>query len=119
MVNIKKIHKNLIISDLLASIISSRDTIDILEKIIKKVDNKSIDLDFSNVKFVSRSAAYALLSMREKLQVKKDIYFINTNKNVANMLRVVAANRIVPQKKKPEFNPKKTSIKSLFKKVLA
>jgi len=35
------------------------------------------------------------------------------------MLRVVAANRIVPQKKKPEFNPKKTSIKSLFKKVLA
>lgn len=116
--NIKKIHKNLVISDLLASIISSRDIVDILEKIIKKIDNKSVDLDFSNVKFVSRSAAYALLSMKEKLQAKKNIHFINTNKNVAIMLRTVAANRIIPQKQKPEFSPKKTDINSLFKRAL-
>jgi len=119
MANIKKTHKNLMISDLLASIISSRDIIDILEKAIKKIDNKSVDLDFSNVKFVSRSAAHALLLMKERLQTRKDIYFINSNKDVANMLRVVAANRIVSQKKKPDFNPEKIDINSLFKEALA
>ena len=114
----KKSHKNLIVSNLLAPIISSRDIVDILEKAIKKIDNKLIDLDFSNVKFVSRSAAHALLLMKERLQARKDIYFINTNEDVANMLRIVAASRIVSKKQKPEFNPEKININSLFKEVL-
>ena len=113
-------HKNLMISDLLAPIVSSRDiTIDVVEKAIKKTNNKSIDLDFSEVKFVSRSAAHALLSMKEKLQARKDICFINTSKDVANMLRTVAANRIIPKKQKPEFNPERINIDSLFKETLA
>lgn len=119
MENTKKLHKNLIISDLLAPIVSSRDIVDILEKAVKKIDNKSVDLDFSNVKFVSRSASHALLLMKERLQVKKDIYFINTNEDVANMLRAVAANRIVSKKQKPKFNPEKIDINSLFKEALA
>lgn len=118
MANMKKSHKNLIVSNLLAPIVSSRDIVDILERAIKKIDNKSIDLDFSNVKFVSRSAAHALLLMKERLQARKDIYFINTNEDVANMLRVVAASRIVCKKQKPEFNPEKVNINSLFKEVL-
>ena len=114
----KKLHKKLVVSRLLASIISSRDVVDILEKEIKKTNVDSVDLDFSNVKFVSRSAAHALLLMKEKLQPRKNIFFINTNEDVANMLRIVAANRIVSKKQKPEFNPKKTNINSLFKEIL-
>ncbi len=110
----KKTQKKLIISHLLASIISSRDVINILEKNIKKTNANLVILDFSNVKFISRSAAHALLLMREKLQPRKDISFVNTNEDVSNMLRIVAANRAVSKKKKPEFKPKKTNIKSLF-----
>ncbi len=116
--NNKKLQKKLVVSRLLASIISSRDVIDILEKIIKKTDADSVSLDFADVKFVSRSAAHALLLMRERLQPRKDISFINTNEDVANMLRIVAANRIVAKRQKPEFNPKKTDINSLFKEAL-
>ncbi len=118
MVNTKKSHKNLIISRLLAPILSSRDVVDILEKIIKKTDTKSVNLDFSDVKFISRSAAHALLLMKERLRTKKDISFINTNEDAMNMLRAVAANRIVSKKQKPEFNPEKININSLFKEVL-
>ena len=118
MVKTKKLHKNLIISRLLASIISSRDMVDILEKNIKKTDAKSVNLDFSNVKFISRSVAHALLLMKEKLQTKKDISFINVNENVADILRVVAANITVPKNQKPNFNPEKINASSLFKEVL-
>ncbi len=115
----KKSEKKIIVSRLLASIISSRDVIDLLEKTIKKFNTDSVILDFSNVKFVSRSAAHALLLMRERLQLKRDITFVNANEDVANMLRIVAANMIVSKKQKPEFNPKKISINSLLKEVSA
>jgi len=118
MTNMKKSHKNLAISRLLAPIVSSRDVIDVLEKAIKKTNIKLVDLDFSNVKFISRSAAHALLLMKERLQAKKNISFINTNKDVTNMLRVVAANRIVSEKQKPEFHPEKIDVNVLFKEVL-
>jgi len=118
MANTKKSYKKITISRLLAPIISSRDVVTILEKTIEKTNIKLVDLDFSDVKFISRSAAHALLLMRERLQAKKDISFINTNEDVANMLRVVAANRIIPKKQKPEFNPKRININSFFKEVL-
>ena len=118
MIHTEKSHKNLIISRLLAPILSSRDIVDILEKIIKKTNTKSVDLDFSGVKFISRSAAHALLLMKERLQAKRDISFINTNKDVTNMLRIVAANMVVSEKQKPEFNIEKISVNSLFKEIL-
>ena len=107
------------IANLLAPIISSRDIIAILEKSIKKTDSRSVNLDFIKVKFISRSAAHALLLMKERLQAKKELSFINTNEDITNMLRIVAANRIVPKSQKPRFNPEKTNIDSLLKKVLA
>ena len=76
-------------------------------------------MDFINVKFISRSAAHALLLMKENLRNKKNISFINTNKDVAEMLRAVAANRIIPKSQKPQFNPEKTNINSLLKEALA
>ena len=115
----KKVKKASInVADLLASIIGSRDIIDILEEFIKKIDDQSIDLDFIKVKFISRSAAHALLLMKESLRTKKSISLINVNKDVAEMLRAVAANRIVPRSQKPRFNPEKTNINSLLKEAL-
>jgi len=76
-------------------------------------------LDFVDVKFISRSAAHSLLLLKERLQAKKDISFINTNEDVTNMLCVMAANRAVPKKQKPDFNPQIIDINSLFKEVLA
>lgn len=118
MANTKKTHKTLSVSNLLAPIVSSRDTVDVLEKNIKKSNLASVDLDFSNVKFISRSAAHALLLLKEKLRAKTDISFINTNEDVANMLRAVAANRAVSKTKKPQFNPEKIDINSLLREVL-
>ena len=57
--------------------------------------------------------------MKEKVRAKKDISLTNTNEDVTNMLRAVAANRIVSKRQKPKFNPQKVDINSLFKKVLA
>lgn len=111
------------LNKLLAPIISSRDVVDVLEDIIKKTDNKLVILDFSNVKFISRSAAHALLLLKEKFEnkvsSKKELSFVNADNNIAEMLRIVAANRAFPKIKKPEFNPKKIDITSLLKEVAA
>ncbi|MDD4624908.1 MAG: STAS domain-containing protein [Candidatus Pacebacteria bacterium] len=112
------LRKKLIVSSLLAPIVSSRDVIDILETAVKKTDKKSVDLDFSNVKFISRSSAHALLQMKERLHTKKEISFVNANEEVTNMLRAVAANRAAP-KQKPDFDPKEIDIDSLFRGALA
>jgi len=120
MANAEKFHhKKLTVVRLLAPIVSSRDGVDILEKSVKKVDVRSVDLDFTNIKFVSRSAAHALLLMKENIRPKRNISFINTNEEVANMLRMVAANRAVSKKQKPNFNPEKITAAFLFKKALA
>ncbi len=119
MKNIKKEKKTSIdVANLLAPIISSRDIVSILEKFIKKTNTRLVDLDFINVIFISRSATHALLLMKENLRAKKSILFINTNKNVAEMLRAVAANRAVPKSQKPKFNLEKININSLLKKAL-
>ncbi|TSC94833.1 MAG: hypothetical protein Athens101410_729 [Parcubacteria group bacterium Athens1014_10] len=110
------------IANLIAPIISSRSIADILEKEIKGVDAKSINLDFSKVKFISRSAAHALLLLKEKIETKtfnkKEVNFVNANNDIAEMLRIVAANRAFPKDKKFQFNPKKVSINSLLKKAV-
>ncbi len=118
MANTKKTHKTLSVSDLLAPIVSSRDIVALLEKDIKKSNAKLVDLDFSNVKFISRSAAHALLLLKEKLRAKTDISFINTNDDVMDMLRLVAANRAVSKTKKPQFEPEKIDINSLLRESL-
>ncbi len=104
-------------AEVLATILSSRDLIDNLKIVVLKADAKSIDLDFSEVEFVSRSAAHALLVMKEDLRQRgKEICFINANKDIENMLRTVAANRALP-KKKPEFRAERFDAK-LFASLL-
>jgi len=102
-----------------ATIISSRDIADVLEELIKKTDTESVVFDFSDVKFVSRSAAHALLVLKERIgsrvSNKKKISFVNANNDITEMLRIVAANRALPKNKSFKFNPEKIDIKSLLK----
>lgn len=116
-----KISNTINVAEVLASIISSRDVANVLKEAIIKTNAKLVNLDFSNVEFVSRSAAHELSTLKEKLHQKtfnkKEIAFINTNQAVTEMLRVVAANRMLPKIKKPDFTAEKTDIYSLLKEV--
>lgn len=105
------------ISKILAPILGSRDIIDDLKQLVIKAPTKRVDLDFQKVQFVSRSAAHELLKLKEELfyrkQNKKEVNFINTNENVAQMLRIVAANRAVPKKEAPKSKIESINIASL------
>lgn len=101
---------------LLAAVVGSRDIADRLEDAIKAAHTKAVDLDFQKVEFVSRSAAHELLliqeSFRNKLMSKKEISFVNANKAVTEMFRVIASNRAMP-KAPASFHPHRVSIQSL------
>lgn len=100
----------------IASVLSSRDIVRDLDKLIKKAKSKLVELDFKKVDFVSRSAAHELLLLKERFaQQSKSISFINTNQEVTKMLRVVAANRALPPKKPTDFKAPVVNIKSLLK----
>ncbi|MBU4274642.1 hypothetical protein KKE19_02410 [Patescibacteria group bacterium] len=111
------------IRKLLAPIISSRDVASVLEDEIKKTDTELVFLDFTNIKFISRSAAHSVLLLKEKFESRtlnrKEMSFINADNDVAEMLRAIAANRVLPKKEKPEFNPEKIDILSLLKEAAA
>lgn len=115
MENINK--KTINVAEILAPIVGSRDLVPLLAESVNKADAKSVDLDFSNVEFVSRSAAHALLLMKEDLQRKwlnkKYITFANASDNVQEMFRVVAANRAVPRGVDQDLKIEKTDINSL------
>jgi len=113
----KKINKNTIkIADFIAPVISSRDVTDIIKNAILKTNSSITEIDFSNVEFISRSAAHAFILMKEDLQrrffKKRKIIFINTNKDVSEMLRIIAANRVAPLSK-PDFQAEKVDIATL------
>ncbi len=114
----KETSANLKLISILAPIISSRDLIENLEKLILKTDSKTVNLDFEDVEFISRSAAHAMLRLKEDLQRKtwnkKEVSFINTNNEIRDMFRVVAANRAIPEEKAYSFKAKHVSIESLL-----
>lgn len=106
------------VAQILAPIVGSRDLMPILAETINNTDAKSVDLDFSEVEFVSRSATHALLLMKEDLQRKwlnkKFITFVNASDNVQEMFRVVAANRAVPRDIDQNLKIEKVDINSLM-----
>lgn len=107
------------VAKILAPVVGSRDLMPVLADAINRTNTKLVDLDFSEVEFISRSAAHALLLMKEDLQRKwlnkKYITFVNTSNNVQEILRVVAANRAVPKNNKANILFEKTDINSLAK----
>jgi len=101
------------VAKILAPIVSSRDLTGNFKDMILESTAKTVSLDFAEVEFVSRSAAHEFLTIKDELIKKKEVIFINTNKSVTEMFRVVAANRAVPKKNKVEFKAKNIDINSL------
>lgn len=100
----------------IAPILSSRDVVRDLAKLIKKAKTSLVKLDFKKVDFVSRSAAHELLLLKERFaRQSKTISFVNANQDIAKMLRAVAANRALPPKKPTDFKAPVVNIKSLLK----
>lgn len=114
----QKIKTVINMADLLAPIISSRDLLERLRNRVKKAETSSVDLDFSEVEFISRSAAHELLSMKEDFKRsffnKKELSFVNTDNDVSEMLRIVASNRALPKIFKPDFKAERIKIESLL-----
>ena len=105
------------IAQLIAPLVSSRDTLSILRQEVEKNPAEAVDFDFQNVEFISRSAAHEFLLLKEELRQNNiQVNFVNTNPDVTAMLRIVAANRAVP-KARSEFHPKRTTLNSLLKEV--
>lgn len=98
------------ISELIAPILGSRDVIRFIRPRLIENNNEIIALDFSDIEFLSRSAAHELLQLKEELKMKhnKELQFVNANEEVSVILRVVAANRAVAKK-----NEKAAEIKTV------
>lgn len=111
-INMTKKNRTIDTAKAIAPILSSRDVMANLEQIIIKTSSEKVDLDFKNVKFISRSAAYELLKLKERVfyKNKKQIRFVNLNQNVSQMLKIVAAQLAVEEKKIPEVKIKEEII---------
>jgi anti-anti-sigma regulatory factor len=59
----------------IAPTLSSRDIVDVVEKLVDQNDQRRVVIDFSGVTFVSRSAADELLKLQDKYNT-----FLNRNK---------------------------------------
>lgn len=109
--------KTIKIAEEISEIISSRDVSNILKEEIDRTPTYEVQLDFSNVQFVSRSAAHELIELQQLFadrSVLIKIFFTNTSPSVANMFRTVAANRVLPAKDTYGQNvPKKITIDEL------
>ncbi|HEX9503025.1 MAG TPA: hypothetical protein VF974_01725 [Patescibacteria group bacterium] len=119
MTTMEKSHKLIDVAVLVAPIIGSRDVANQLKHTLDQIDAKSVDLDFAKVDFVSRSAAHALLVMKEDFNRqwlnKKAIHFINTNNDIEQMFKVVATTHVLDKRAKPEFKPQEVDIDFLYK----
>ena len=111
--------KSLNIAKIIAPIISSRDVLGMLKSAILKADAKSVDLNFKDVKFISRSAAHELLTIKDSVTKRVKIDFINTSDDVKEMLRTVAANRAVPAYKKINIKFRQMDIETLLREEVA
>jgi anti-anti-sigma regulatory factor len=114
----KKVRIKLInVADKLATVVASRDITRTLEKLILDARESEVSLDFKNVDFISRSAAHELLMLQEELARRVcqaiQLSFVNTNKHVATMLKVVAASRTSPKKPPSDLHIKTISFDSL------
>ena len=114
----EKRRNTILIVEKIAKIVSSRDLVHNLEKEVSKQEHSTVNLDFTNVEFVSRSAAHELLLLQEKMRTKtfkkKEILFVNTSDDVKKMLRIVASNKAVPESSKPRIRLEKIDIHTLM-----
>jgi len=104
------------VASVVAPVLASRDVISALKSQIEELAAQQVQLDFTDVEFVSRSAAHELLRLKEQLATqdrKQEIEFVNANDEVSQMLRTVASNRAVPKAPAEATQIKTVSISDL------
>lgn len=92
------------IAEVIAPIVASRDAVTMLRDKINQAQEAVIQLDMSEVQFISRAAAHEFLILKESFvyqEPKKIVEFVHPNESVTMMLRTVAANRAVPKERVP------------------
>lgn len=109
--NKESIKKIKLIEIIGANTISSRDVVKSFLPIIKKYPKNSIVLDFSNIDFISRSAAHELIKLKTKYF---NVTFSNLADEVSEMLRIIAANIASPKKSEEKFSPERTTFTALL-----
>ena len=115
----EKQHNTILIVKKIAKIVSSRDLVHNLEKEVSRQEHSIVSLDFTDVEFISRSAAHELLLLQEKMRTKtfkkKEVLFVHTSDDVKKMLRIVASNKAVPESSKPRIRLEKIDIDTLMR----
>lgn len=79
--------KKILLSERFGSNIFTRNTISAFFRDIKEIKEAEIELDFSNVKFISRSCADEYIKQKEK--TKKKILEVNIPENICSMFDAV------------------------------
>jgi len=73
-----------------------------------------VELDFISVKFISRSFTDEIYNLeRDLLKSKVKLVFINMDKEVKNMFKIVSKHRLEPEVKRPKLKIKAKNLKSL------
>jgi len=94
--------------------LSSRGVIKYFDDAIKKIKHTDlIAFDFSDIEFISRSAAAELVSLKESYKNKKIVYFA-LNDYLSDILRSVAASKVYPKKENFKFNPNRAPLSDLL-----
>lgn len=102
----------------IAPIVSSRDVLARLSLNSQQEDAAEVVFDFSDVIFISRSAAHELLSIQENWRVaQRKLELVNMNEEVSMMLRIVAANRAAPKQRQKTDVLKTTDINLLLQEI--
>ena len=79
--------KRVLLSEQFGINIFTRNSISTFFDILENVKENEIELDFANVKFISRSCADEYIKQKEKS--KKKIIEVNMSKNICNMFKIV------------------------------
>jgi len=92
------------LSKLITKNIATRQAIDLVKREIftlSNLRNFTIELDFTNVNFISRSFADELINLRKQMENKDAILeFVNMNNEVDNMLKIVSTQKASKKIKK-------------------
>jgi hypothetical protein len=104
------------LADEVSRMVNSRDVLRCVSEadLRNAKDVTALNFDFSGVSFLSRSAAHELLKIQDEMRSKSiEVDFSNTEHEVADMIRMVAANRALPRRE-IVFSPIHVSADNFF-----
>ena len=80
----------------------------------QKKNDLIVELDFMDIRFISRSFTDELYNLEKKLlKIKAKLVFINTEKEINDMFKIVGEHRSSPEIEKPRLKVKINNLDSL------